>query len=798
MGLSVVRGEMAGITDLACFLRDRVEPTAPETPFVAMATNAELGDREPVVEEEEEEEEGEGPSYRGSLAIARMWLRSAELEEDGVPTVTLGRRVADAGGSVIFTYTSTRPLEFEDEDTVEVRIAPGLQGRRIGFLDVPRCDGRELAIRDLQSHLGEGETIALVDKRDRVSKERRRRAIDRITSGESVIPNLIDFFDPSADVLRQEYDAAISEAELVNYGLNEGQRAAFRQLLQYGPVGLLQGPPGSGKTRFIAAFVHWLLAHGRAQRILVASQSHEAVNKVLEELLRTYRDHGGHADLLRVGSRGATERVRPYQARSLRDGYRLRFENGLKTRVAAAAGAVGIPRDLAYGAVEVHRRLGALGRLLELAEEATRIEDATPGEQRRAAARLLTLSRAFARESEETLGRPVDVGTEGAAAVVELAYKALLERYPKTSPADLATVRKILALAHDWIDTLRSGHRNFDEFLAKTRSVVAGTCVGLGQSQIRLDAGAFDWVIVDEAARCTHGELAVPLQVGSRVVLVGDQRQLRPMVDRDVMAGLREEFPSVPRVEIERSDFERAFLSNYGRFVAKVLDEQYRMAPVICDVVSKVFYRPHGVTLRPSKDRIPDACFVNLPGILKPPIIWFDTEGAPGSEESVLNGDRDFWNEAEVEGALALLERLSGERELVAELSSRPDPAIGVICMYSEQKRRIERAWYQRPFPDAFRRAVTIDTVDAYQGKENAIVILTPVRANSELRAGHVRSPNRCNVAISRAKERLYIVGSTKMWSNSRCGSPMTKVLKEIRSLDDAAARVVPVTEIAR
>ena len=67
--------------------------------------------------------------------------------------------------------------------------------------------------------------------------------------------------------------------------------------------------------------------------------------------------------------------------------------------------------------------------------------------------------------------------------------------------------------------------------------------------------------------------------------------------------------------------------------------------------------------------------------------------------------------------------------------------------MYSEQKRRIERAWYQRPFSEAFRRAVTIDTVDAYQGKENAVVILTPVRANGNFKAGRVKSENRCNVS---------------------------------------------------
>lgn len=620
MRLSVLDGKMTGVAELTSFLRDRVEALPATTLATPTATNLELEDLGSVEQSDEDEEEER--KLESGLDIPRMWLRSAELEDDSVLTVTLGRRVADAGGSAIFRYTCARPLEFEDDDTVEVRIGPGLQGWRVGFLDLPRCDDEELAIRDPSSRLAEGGTVALVDRRDRISKERRRRAVDRITSGRGVIPNLIEFFDPHAVLPTQDYNIAVSEEQLHVYGLNSGQLAAFRQLLQHGPVGLLQGPPGSGKTKFIAAFIHWLLGFGNARRILVASQSHEAVNNALGNT-------AGRSNVLRVGTRGATERVRPYQARSLRERYRLRFENGLKARVAAAAGTAGVPRDFAYDAVEVHRRLGAPARLLELAEQATKIEDATQLEQHRTAARLRSLSRDFAREAEQVLGRPVDLETEGAAALVEHAYNALLRRHPRTSPGDLATVRKILALAHDWIDTLRSGHRNFDEFLAKTRSVVAGTCVGLGQSQIRLDAGAFDWVIVDEAARCTHGELAVPLQVGSRIVLVGDQRQLRPMVDREVMAGLREELPDVPRQQIERSDFENAFLSSYGKRVAKVLDEQYRMTPVICEVVSRVFYETHGVKLRPSEDRIPDEAFTDLAGILRHHIVWFDTRRYP-------------------------------------------------------------------------------------------------------------------------------------------------------------------------
>ena len=278
-------------------------------------------------------------------------------------------------------------------------------------------------------------------------------------------------------------------------------------------------------------------------------------------------------------------------------------------------------------------------------------------------------------------------------------------------------------------------------------------------------------MIVDEAARCTSGELAVPLQMGSRVVLVGDQLQLRPMVDREVQIALREEMRGIPRHELERSDFERAFASPYGRRNSMVLDEQYRMAPAISDTVSEIFYRPHDVELKPSEDREPDGAFADLPADLAPQMAWFDTAGMPGSVESERNDGRDVWNEAEIEGVLAILTRIAGEAALADELSRRAEPAIGVICMYSEQKRRLEREWSQRPFPEAFRRAVTIDTVDAYQGKENAIVIVSLVRSNKQRKPFHVGSANRCNVALSRARERLYVVGDSDMWGG--CEEPV-------------------------
>jgi tRNA A-37 threonylcarbamoyl transferase component Bud32 len=798
--ISLVTGPEQGVHELAAYLREHVTVEEYRISEIVEEEEPDWDSGEAAPEPDLADLDAEEPVLVSPLPllafnVARMWLRASEIEEETVLQVRVDRRLPDVGTAAVYQYAAPQPLEFEDDDTVEVRLG-GMHGKRVGLLDVSHCDDKRIAVRDLRFPVVEGEFLSLLDRRDRVSKERRRRAVERITRRASVIPGLIDYFDPGIDAPEMSFDTAVTDETLLGYGLNEGQREAFRSLLGTGPVGLLQGPPGSGKTRFIASFAHWLLTEGGARRVLIASQSHEAVNNVLEEVLRTYRKHGGHADMLRVGSRGATQRVRPYQARSLRDRYRVRFENGIKTRVGHAAGAAGIPRAFASDVVDVDQRLGRILRSIELVVASLEIETAREAAIR-LEARLRTLLRAFSGGAGALLEREVEVRPGDAAAVVEEAYAAVLAKHPKSSPGDLATTRRLIALANDWQATLATGHRNFDEFLAKTRRVVAGTCVGLGQSQIRLEEGVFDWVIVDEAARCTSGELAVPLQLGSRVILVGDQRQLRPMLDYAVRKGLRKEFRGLDRVLV-KSDFERAFESPYGRRNACVLHEQYRMTPVISDLVSSIFYAPHGVELKPSPAREPDKAFARLPGDIALPVVWYDTSAMPDAEERDRNMGRDIWNEAEIGTVLALLQRLARETTLVDELSKRAEPAIGVICMYSEQKRRIEREWSQLHFSEAFRRIVTIDTVDAYQGKENSIVIVTLVRANDDRLPGHVGRETRCNVAMSRAKERLYIVGNADMWSDPKCESPMRSVFRKVSAMKGEGGDVKPAGRIGQ
>jgi superfamily I DNA and/or RNA helicase len=215
-----------------------------------------------------------------------------------------------------------------------------------------------------------------------------------------------------------------------------------------------------------------------------------------------------------------------------------------------------------------------------------------------------------------------------------------------------------------------------------------------------MEKSTYDWVIVDEAARCTPGELAVPIQLGRRVLLVGDHRQLLPMTERAVLKGLRAEMPETPRDEFERSDFERAYLSRYGRDNGRTLTEQYRMVPEICDLVSKVFYEPHGVKLRTSDDRESDPAFARaFSAPLATPVTWIDTSDEPDHEEKPAVWDETtFSNEAEVEAVMRLLEAVAADTALVEALSAgKSEAPIGIICMYSAQKTLLRHLRSENP-----------------------------------------------------------------------------------------------------
>lgn len=107
--------------------------------------------------------------------------------------------------------------------------------------------------------------------------------------------------------------------------------------------------------------------------------------------------------------------------------------------------------------------------------------------------------------------------------------------------------------------------------------------------------------------------------------------------------------------------------------------------------------------------------------------------------------------------------------------------------MYAEQKRVIRQKFNQELWNEGFKELVKIDTVDSYQGKENRVIIVSLTRSDPSRTPGFLRTPNRINVAMSRAMDRLLIVGNSNMWSNHNKEKPLGQVYSYMLDMGEPA-----------
>jgi AAA domain len=362
------------------------------------------------------------------------------------------------------------------------------------------------------------------------------------------------------------------------------QKEAMSALLGVRPLGLLQGPPGTGKTKFIAALTHYALAKGLVCNVLLASQSHEAVNNAAESVLALFRKIGGDPNVLRVGAEGVvSDRLLPYHTERVELLFKDRFRAEQSERLRIAGRVLGLPERLVDEILFVETTVQPVcERIAELVESDEADASRVNGLRQTLCAHLAYL------------GLPDDQTRieSDLATFVDDTVGALVERCRSesgVSAANVARLRTASKVGRDFVTSASTAQRSFEPFLAGTRQIVAGTCVGLGRPSLGLTSTPFDLVVVDEAARCTASELSVPLQAGRWVILVGDQAQLEPLHKPEVVqqVGARTGFA---KGEIIRSDFDRVFTTAYGAAAGKKLRTQYRMLPAIGRLVSDTFY----------------------------------------------------------------------------------------------------------------------------------------------------------------------------------------------------------------
>ncbi len=281
---------------------------------------------------------------------------------------------------------------------------------------------------------------------------------------------------------------------------------------------------------------------------------------------------------------------------------------------------------------------------------------------------------------------------------------------------------------------------NIGELFLKNHQVIAATCVGLAQRKAGLDKIDFDLVIIDEAGKALAGELIIPILRAKKVIIIGDHKQLPPIVNPNIKEDLKIE----NRYEeiLKRSIFERLF--DQSKENKEMLNTQYRMPAIVGDLISQEFYSTNLKNGSNTFDKSPVFSNNNLNMI--------NMDGVRGYCNNNEDGQSPY-NLKEVEVIVNLLNKIN------KNIDNKID--IALITPYLGQKNKLIGAIENK---DYGRLNIDINTVDAFQGNEADLVIFATTR--SKRTTPFFRDNARLNVALSRVVRELWIIGSLKYFKS--------------------------------
>lgn len=698
------------------------------------------------------------------------------------------------------------PIEYTQFRTDGSRIVFAVQTVPEGvFPDQPRmvCAEQQAIVRGLIDDIGPSSIslwveygpsaqlpnrgkLVLDDHASRVALDRQKGALDAVRYGRCVRPSLRKvLIDPST--VRPPGD--IEEPQWVQGDFDNDKKDAVMKALASPEILVVQGPPGTGKTRFITELVVHLLRRSRESKILLTSQTHVALDNALEQLHRLQPE----ARILRVAQRD-DERVSPEVRDLTIERVARRWGDDVarasEAFLASIAKELGVNRqDIALGMASGRLRSES-AELARVQARITQCEQAIKETEIALAAATVgkvadqynELTEALEEQREELrdlLERTRIVGKSRRDAVAELAaINELGRQLSAASTEDLAEWEKgmlagtdadrkchaLIRLADEWHVRFPQS-REFYPAMVAASSIVAGTCLGFARVPGMLTA-EFDICIVDEASKATATEVLVPLSRAKKWILVGDPRQLPPFVEDllDDAALLRE-------YDLTRESFETTlldrFLKELPQACVATLTTQHRMVRPIGDLVSTCFYDGTLRSVRNYDDR-------QLAVALPTPVTWFTTTKLPGHEETQQNGT--IKNIAEARFIGQWLRRL----DFVAKAAGKT-LTVAVITGYAGQCQELERtlALVEK---NVSALKLECNTVDAFQGREADICVYSITRSNDRKVIGFLRDARRMNVALSRGRNGLVIVGDHVFCRIARDPNPLRTVLEYIEN----------------
>ncbi len=485
-------------------------------------------------------------------------------------------------------------------------------------------------------------------------------------------------------------------------GLDASQLAAV-QLCSDSDLAFIWGPPGTGKTVTLMHVVEELLAQD--QRILLASTTNAAIDQVLAKLA-----------------------TRPWFAAAVEAGTLVRLGRSSAETFGAELGDI-VERKHGAHRVSLERLRARIGDVVQQIRYAQAlVADLVP-----AVATQQSLFAAPApRLPAAALSRVFSPGL--ADAIARLAPDAQL----RTIELRIARLERVRVHAKARVAAHSAADRDLEDRIVADARVVMCTLTNAHLAPAMSDQ-RFDVLIAEEAGMATLPALFLAASLcRHRAIVVGDPRQLPPIVqsnDELVRRAIGRDIFDVTIPDATRSD------------VVAMLDVQYRMHPVIGELVGRLFY---GGRLLHAADRATTEAIAARAPFPDVPVAVVDTRGRTTCERSAKGSSRLNRGSAEIIAELAL------------EAIHAGTTSIGVITPYAAQAAEIRRLLAARGIGDA----VECNTIHRFQGRECDVILLDLVDA-APLRPSALVSdaPNLLNVSISRARGKLVIVADVAYFS---------------------------------
>jgi superfamily I DNA and/or RNA helicase/serine/threonine protein kinase len=620
-----------------------------------------------------------------------------------------------------------------------------------------------------------------------VAINRQKAAVDAIQFDRGVRSDLRDLL---VNPQQARPPQLIENLQFIDEKLNSSQQLVVEAALGTQDFLIVEGPPGTGKTTFITEVILQTIRQKPDARILLSSQTHLALDNALEKI----QAKNPELKLLRIGNRDrVSAKVSSLLLEEQMNRWREEVRQRAKQFISDWSAQRGISPDDSKIA-ELFQQLSQRARKLEMLKEEIEIWKQDLDEIF-AASYDLENPESMSRENipldrleevdsiEAEIARLRKDAKKGRGARKEIAKELQQlseiesEELIKMPPGELEgfaelliedkerpevkMLQRLASIQADWFEQF-GRNQAFNAPLLKRSQLVAGTCIGIPREIQDIE---FDLCIVDEASKATATEVLVPLVRSRRWILVGDRQQLPPFQDeasRD--ADFLKKY-DLDRDEIKQTLFDRLFeaLPEANR---KMLTIQHRMVAAIGDLIGECFYDGKLESARQDIDS-------ELSTVLPKPVTWLTTTKLRDNREKPANSS--FNNPCEANAIVQLLEELNEMADVFDKNYS-----IAVLTGYAAQLKLLEKR-LARESKKWQNLTVECNTVDAFQGREADIAVYSVTRSNKKGEIGFLRATERLNVALSRGKVGLVIVGDHHFCRTSG-KHPLSKVLDYIES----------------